>query len=96
MPLGLAARGGKAEEKNVDMKALYDQFGDKLPEMYLMDEETMLNDLGISMEDCAQAVVAVTSDGLGADEVWLIQAKDTEALARLQQLARISLPAACG
>ena len=80
----------------MDMKALYDQFGDKLPEMYLMDEETMLNDLGISMEDCAQAVVAVTSDGLGADEVWLIQAKDTKALARLQQLARISLPAACG
>lgn len=59
----------------MDMKALYDQFGDKLPEMYLMDEETMLNYLGISMEDCAQAVVAVTSDGLGADEVWLIQAK---------------------
>ena len=56
----------------------------------------MLNYLGISMEDCAQAVVAVTSDGLGADEVWLIQAKDTEALARLQPLARISLPAACG
>lgn len=93
MLLGLAACGGKAEEKNVDMKALYDQFGDKLPEMYLMDEETMLNYLGISMEDCAQAVVAVTSDGLGADEVWLIQAKDTEALARLQQLAQSRLAA---
>lgn len=91
--LGLTACGGKTEEKNVDLAAMYEQFGDMLPEMYLMDEDTMLNYLGIDMADCVQAVVAVTSDGLGADEVWLVQAKDADALARLQELAQTRLTA---
>lgn len=91
--LGLVACGGKMEEKNVDLTAMYEQFVDVLPEMYLMDEDTMLNYLGIDMADCTQAVVAVTSDGLGADEVWLIQAKDADALVRLQELAQTRLAA---
>lgn len=84
---------GSAAEKDVDLKALYDGLGGMLPEMFQMDENTMLNYLGIDSADCVQAVVAVTSDGLGADEVWLLRAKDADALSRLKTLAQNRLKA---
>lgn len=80
-----------SKEKTADMEAVYAKFQDSLPEMYQMDEETMLNYMGIDAADCRQAVVAVASDGLRADEVWLIEAKDADALARLKALAESRL-----
>lgn len=77
----------KKEEKNVDLAAVYDAMQQTLPEMMTLDEENMLNLLGIRAEDCTQAIAAVCAVGLQADEVWLLQAKDAQALERLKTLA---------
>lgn len=64
-----------------------------LPDMFLMDADTMLNFLGIEAADCVQAIAAVSGDGLLADEVWLIEAKDQAALERIENLAKTRLAA---
>ena len=83
----LAGCGAEKKEKNVDLAAVYDAMQQTLPEMMTLDEENMLNLLGIRAEDCTQAIAAVCAVGLQADEVWLLQAKDAQALERLKTLA---------
>ena len=86
--LCLAGCGGKDQTKNViDVQSVYDSMADLLPEMLPMDEAMMLNFCGIKAEQCKQVVVAVCSDGLRADEVWLIEAVDEGALEELKDLA---------
>lgn len=86
--LCLAGCGGKDQTKNViDVQAVYDSMADVLPEMLPMDEAMMLNFCGIKAEQCKQVVVAVCSDGLRADEVWLIEAVDEGTLEELKSLA---------
>ena len=86
--LCLAGCGGKDQTKNViDVQSVYDSMADVLPEMLPMDEAMMLNFCGIKAEQCKQVVVAVCSDGLRADEVWLIEAVDEGALEELKNLA---------
>lgn len=92
----LTACGSKTQAEPVDLNAVYEGFQDTLPEMMLLDETLMLNLLGIQAEDCAQAVTAVCADGLAADEVWLIEAKDAQALERLKALAQTRLEAKAG
>ena len=88
--LCLAACGGKTEEAvKIDVNALYESYGQYMPDMFFPDEDTMMNFLGISVEDCAQYKVAICAEGMRADEVWLIEAKDAAALETLQQLAQI-------
>lgn len=93
--LSLAGCGGKAEPAAapVDLNALYESYGEQLPDMFFPDEATLLNFLGIELADCAQSVVAVCADGMRTDEVWLIEAKDEEALQRLTALAQTRLQA---
>lgn len=87
--LSLAACGGKqAEAAPVDLAALYESLSQNLPEMFYPDEDTMLNFLGIQAEDCKQYKIALCAEGLRADEVWLIEAKDEAALKTLQELAQ--------
>lgn len=88
LALSLAACGGspKAAEP-VDLNGLYESFGQYLPEMFLPEGDMRVNYLGIEEGDCAQIITAVSADGLAADEVWLIQAKDEAALSRLKELA---------
>lgn len=45
------------------------------------------------MDDCIQAVAAVASEGVRADEIWLIEAKDARALTKIQELAQSRLAA---
>ncbi len=88
MVLGLAACGGEKEETVVlDINALYESYTQYLPEMFFPDEDTLLNFLGIQASDCAQYKVAICAEGLRADEVWLIEAKDQTSLETLRQLA---------
>lgn len=88
----LAGCGGQQSKvAEMDMQAVYDSFVPSLPEMLLMDEDMMLNFCGIEAAQCEQAVVAVCSDGLRADEVWLIEAKDAAALKELEALAQSRL-----
>lgn len=86
--LSMAACGGKTEEPiSVDVNALYESYGPHLPEMFYPDEATMLDFLGIDAANCVQYKVAICAEGMRADEVWLIEAKDADALARLTELA---------
>ena len=83
--LSMAACGGEPapEKKNVDLNAVYESFGASLPEMWVLDEDMMLNMFGIKAEDCTQVITAIVSTGLNVDEVWLIEAKDAAALEQL-------------
>lgn len=80
--------GQQSQTAQMDMQAVYDSFVPSLPDMLIMDEDMMLNFCGIDAELCEQAVVAVCSDGLRADEIWLIEAKDAKALKELEGLAQ--------
>lgn len=93
--LSLAACGGESAPtaEAADLNAVYESMADTLPEMIVMDEDTMLNFFGIETEDCLQVVTAVCADGLRTDEVWLIEAKDDAALKELLTLAETRLTA---
>lgn len=84
--IGLAACG-KQETVTMDLAGVYAQYADKLPVMMELDETERLDFMGLEADDCQQAIVAICGSGLGADEVWLIQAKDAAALERIQKLA---------
>ncbi len=86
--LSLTACGGKENAVSMDVNALYESYSEQLPEMFYPDEATLLSFLGIKTEDCTQYKVAICAEGLRADEVWLIEAKDEAALERLSQLAQ--------
>lgn len=73
---------------SVDVYALYESYNEHLPEMFYPDDATLMNFLGINAEDCTQYKVAICAEGMRADEVWLIEAKDEAALETLQQLAQ--------
>lgn len=86
--LCLAGCGGKNEANvEIDVQSVYDSMVAKMPEMLVMDESMMLNFCGIQADMCNQAVVAVCFDGLRADEIWLIEAKDADTLKQLESLA---------
>ena len=92
--LSLAACGGKAEEPvSVDVKALYESYSQYMPDMFYPDEATLMSFLGINSADCAQYQVAICAEGMRADEVWLIEAKDQAALESLRQLAQTRIEA---
>ena len=93
--LSMAACGGEPapEKKNVDLNAVYESFGASLPEMWVLDEDMMLNMFGIKAEDCTQVITAIVSTGLNVDEVWLIEAKDAAALEQLKALAESRMKA---
>ena len=84
----LAACRQKEQKKSVDVNALYESCQQYLPDMFFPDDATLLNFLGIHVEDCVQYKVAICAEGLRADEVWLIEAKDDAALKSLDDLAQ--------
>ena len=91
--MSLAACGGKEKTASVDVKALYESYSQYMPDMFFPDEDTMMNFLGIETKDCAQYQVAICAEGMRADEVWLIEAKNASALETLRQLAETRVEA---
>ena len=79
---------GKDAAKDVDLQKIYDSYQEYLPDMMVLDDDTMFNFVGVNPEDCAQVIVAVCAAGVQEDEVWLIRAKDQAALDRLLALAQ--------
>ena len=75
----------------MDVQSVYDSMVPVLPEMLPMDEMMRLNFCGIQADMCKQAVVSVCFDGLRADEIWLIEAKDADTLKELEALAQSRL-----
>lgn len=90
--LSATACGGSASKK-VDLNLIYEEYQNTLPEMMVLDENTMLNFLGIHTGDCNQVITAICTNGLKTDEVWLIEAKDEAALDRLIALANSRIAA---
>ena len=95
--LSLAACGSSAPaapaKDPVDLNALYESFGSSLPEMWVLDEDMMLNMFGIQASDCNQVITAIVSTGLEVDEIWLIEAKDADAMSRLKAMAESRMTA---
>lgn len=92
MVLTLAACGSKTV--TIDLDAVYKTAETKLPTMLPLDTTGQLNFMGVKAEDCEKSIVAICGDGsLRADEIWLIKAKDKDALARIQKLADTRLKA---
>lgn len=83
--LGLAACGQKAPQ--ADLNKVYEGYQSFLPEMMVLDDTYRMNLLGIDSADCTQAITAICGEGMRADEVWLIQAKDSAAMERIAKLA---------
>lgn len=81
----------ETEAKDIDLRDFYDNHTGYFTEMMVLDEATMGNLLGIQADDCVQAVAAVCANGLKADEIWLIQAKDQQTLEKYQALAESRL-----
>ena len=74
--------------KSVNMEELYASLESVgMPDMVSLKADMMLDFYGIMAEDVKQAVVTVCSDGLRADEVWLLEAVSADAAAKLKGLA---------
>ena len=91
--LVLSGCGGAEQESkapaNVDMQALYTQLeGLGLPKMVDVDANMMLMLYGVEEADVKQAKVAISDDGLRADEVWLLEAVSSEAAQNLEGLVK--------
>ena len=81
--------GGKppATPVNIDVEQLYTQLETVgMPAMVQLGADMMLNLYGIDQADVKQAKVVVSSDGLRADEIWLIEAVSSEAAAKIKSL----------
>ena len=75
--------------KQVDIDALYTQLeGLGLPAMVEVNADMQLSLYGIEAADTVKSKVTISDDGLRADEVWLIEAVDAEAAARIEGLVK--------
>lgn len=84
---GKADPAPDAAAEPVDLSALRADMEKVFPTMMEVDGDMRLNFLGIREEDCAQCITLLCDDGMKADELWLIEAADDEAMERLTKLA---------
>ena len=84
-----------AEPVVLNMQQIYDSMTavENAPERVPLDADMQFNFCGIDPADCAQSAVAICSDGLRTDEIWLIEAVDEAALERIQAAAQTRLTA---
>ncbi len=78
----------ETQDQAADLQSLWGKMEAHFPPMMLLDADMRFNFLGIKDEDCAQCVVLLSDDGMKADELWLLEAVDDEAMERLTQLAQ--------
>lgn len=90
MVIGISACS-RDKEVQMDLDALYAQFLEKLPAMIQLSEADMLDYIGLDATSFDQAIVAISLDGLLADEVWLVRAKDQNALSQIRELAKMRI-----
>ena len=85
-----ACGGAVAPEQpaeQVDLDALCQKIEKVYPDMMAFEGDMRFNFLGIREEDCAQCCTLLCDDGMKADELWLLEAADDEAMERLVELA---------
>lgn len=90
----LLAGCGAAEEETeetlapLNMAALYTELEKAgVPDMLQLDANMQLDLYGIRAEDVKQSKVAVASDGLRADEIWLVETVDEATAQNIKELA---------
>ena len=86
--LSLAGCGSAPAAATQDLQAVYDSFSDLLPEMMVLDDDSRVDFLGITPEECTQVITAIGAEGMSPEEVWLIQAKDQQTLEKLEAMAQ--------
>ena len=91
--LCLCACGETEAPEKLALQALYEDFLPSMPEMLVTEDAMRESFLGVKSADCAQCICAISAEGLRADEIWLIEATDTDALDRLIALANNRLTA---
>jgi len=106
--LTLAGCGGEAEPSDIvpaetapaasavlDLQAIYDSMiaVENVPEMLPLEADMQMNFCGIDPNDCVTSLVSICANSLRADEIWLIEAKDADALARIQVAAQTRITA---
>ncbi len=91
MVLSLTACGDNSEGASddntnnvtVDVQKIYNDCIALMNEMVPLDADMMLDFCGIKAEDCVKAFVAISSDGLLTDEIWVIEVVDDAAAKRI-------------
>lgn len=79
---------GKTELPQLNMETVYASLGLSEEDMVAVAESMLLDLYGIESADVKQVKVTISSDGLRADEVWLIEAVDEAAAAKIENLAK--------
>lgn len=79
---------GKTELPQLNMETLYARLGLSEESMVAVAESMLLDLYGIEQADVKQVKITQSSDGLRADEVWLIEAVDDSAAAKIENLAK--------
>ena len=89
---GLAAcsGGGEKADFEMDVQQVYGELTalPDMPAMIELPEDKALDFLGLDMSQCVQAVAAICAVNIQADEIWLVEAKDSSAAAEIEELAR--------
>lgn len=65
--------------------------GVEMPEMIALDAELMLDLCGIEQANYKQGVVYICSNSLQADEIWVLEATNADAMAALKTQAQARL-----
>lgn len=95
LALGFAGCSGnetnepEAAAVNVDELYASIESSVELNEMTILEEDMILNLLGIEAEKTVQLKVAEAADGLLADEIWLVEAVDEAAAQEIVDLANV-------
>jgi len=87
------ACGAEQPEPSPELQPIYESLSAGMPELIVLDEDSVYNYFGIAPEQCAQAVVAIAENGLLADELWLIEAADEAALESIRAMIEMRLEA---
>ena len=84
---------GKEAPAKPDLPVIYDKMTamDGMPEMLLVPANKAEMLFGIAEDDCVTHRTAICADSLRADEIWLIEAKDSAAADRIEALAKMRL-----
>ncbi len=90
MALSMVGCGGE-KAPAVDVNTLYDSYSQYLPDMFYLDDDSLMNFLGIDVALCTQYKIAICAEGMRTDEVWLIEAKDQAAFDQLLGMAQVRI-----
>lgn len=88
--LAACSGGGDKADFEMDVQQVYEELTalPDMPAMIELPEDKALDFLGLDYSKCSQAVTAICAVNIQADEIWLVEAKDSSAAAEIEELAR--------